>query len=726
MEWLTYLLKASACSALFFGFYYLFLNKLTFFKTNRFYLLFSLLLSFLIPALNFNVERVRADVQVIEQSISYNDSNPVEIQQDLAVSAPVSEPLFNWQDALLYMYVAIALALFIKLMWQLSQLVHQTRKEAVAVNGLKVVYKIKGFTNCSFFNYVFVDRENLTEQEMKVLLKHELVHAEQYHSLDRLVIMLGKLLIWFNPVIYLYDNALEQVHEYEADEITTRDCNTQYYANLLLKLVVPDPSIAFTHNFVKSPLKDRIQMLFTNPSKNMKKLMYLFTLPLALALVWVFAVQIVYAYPNKSKISENKANNDTVLQSKIKGTVVSFEEYSLNEIMNLKSGDKVYPIDVMGKKIRSKVKVGDNLSISYSSKMSSNHTRISPSGEKAVIIGPIVYIPDEIVSTNNETIYKRVVEKYAFGYEVNRARFTHSKIKSIQRNAQGYIDKLVLNDGEFTLTFDLKGQQLRNDKFQKGDAVLVKFIGEKLVAPKSYSTTKLIVLYSQPRENEIRNNTLYDKFYDENGKQKPLQMQFFTKTSYVGKDGKEYEKVTINTGKQKISLDHLKGTKTRYFLNNKEVIEQKIANLNKETISAINRLGTDKIGNDDIIRIQSVNVIKFSPPIIKSNMVLEYYLLPEAITIDVLTDIKNKFSEKGYTINFEQITVDGVIKSLGITLEGPVNSQTERYDINQLKTEKCAIALLVYKDTKQAVVTKVKRDKVIPPPPPMPPEKKNN
>lgn len=57
MEWLTYLLKVTACTALFFGFYLVVLRKLTFFKINRFYLLASLFLSFIIPALQLEVKR---------------------------------------------------------------------------------------------------------------------------------------------------------------------------------------------------------------------------------------------------------------------------------------------------------------------------------------------------------------------------------------------------------------------------------------------------------------------------------------------------------------------------------------------------------------------------------------------------------------------------------------------------------------------------------------------
>lgn len=297
MEWLIYLFKVCACTALFFAFYFLLLHKLTFFKTNRFYLLLSLLCSFIIPALHFNVERVvelpvtQATVQMAPMAEDYShvSAAPIVIPE---------EPL-TWQDVLPYAYGFVTLVLLLVALWRSYQLFKHTRKNVIEVNGLKIVHKNKGFTNCSFFNYVFINKQNLTDEEMQILLRHEQVHANQLHSVDKLFMMLFKILLWFNPVIYLYDKALEQLHEYEADEITSNSFNISLYANLLLKLAIEKQSVPLVHNFVKSPIKERLQMLFNQKSKNMKKLVYVSALPMFFGLLWLFGVQFVYAQ-NKS------------------------------------------------------------------------------------------------------------------------------------------------------------------------------------------------------------------------------------------------------------------------------------------------------------------------------------------------------------------------------------------------------------------------------------------
>ena len=63
MEWLIYLSKVSACTAPFYLIYHFFLQKLTFFSVNRVYLLSTLLLRFVIPVLQIQMERTAPELQ---------------------------------------------------------------------------------------------------------------------------------------------------------------------------------------------------------------------------------------------------------------------------------------------------------------------------------------------------------------------------------------------------------------------------------------------------------------------------------------------------------------------------------------------------------------------------------------------------------------------------------------------------------------------------------------
>ncbi|WP_316843290.1 M56 family metallopeptidase [Pedobacter psychrodurus] len=520
MELLSYLLKVTACTVLFFGFYLLVLRKLTFFKINRFYLLATLLLSFMIPALQFDVKRelplLETELEGMPDLKPVNPA-PVQLIQPIVVEyqSEVTAKT-DWIGLIPYAYGGIALLLLFTCLWRLFVLLKHTGSYTKNGNGLKLIDKAKGFTNCSFFNYVFINGNALSSTDLAVLLKHEEVHAKQYHSIDKILLMIAKAVLWFNPIVYLYDKALEQVHEYEADEITSASFGHQAYANLLLQLAISKSDMPLIHNFVKSPIKDRIKMLFHAKSKNMKKLTYLLAIPVVLGLVWLFAVQVVYAQAQNAGKTEDQSSGAS-MNKPIKGKVLKMKKLITGNGFELFSDGKTYSVDANG--FKEKVKVGDEL-IAY---VSGNMISFKKTDKDGKVIessdGPI-YIPTKVTTANGTLIYERKIENYAFLYEANKARSASSKIKSIQKDVNGKIEKIVLNDGLFTINLNLAAQNIRNSDFKVGDRVLVKFIGEKLVSKSTYTTDKLIVLYSEPKKYLIKNEALYNRFYFNDGKQK--------------------------------------------------------------------------------------------------------------------------------------------------------------------------------------------------------------
>lgn len=517
MEQLIYLLKVSTCTFLFFGFYLLILNNLTFFKLNRFYLLGTLFLSFAIPALQITVEKEikTMETQVPIAAIDVNNVGAVGANGIEVLPMPISNTSFDWFSTIPYIYLGIVAALLLNSTWKLLRLIGFTKDYSEPFNGLKLISKEKGFTNCSFFNYVFINKTNLSETDLQVLLRHEQVHANQYHSIDKMLLMFVKAVLWFNPVIYLFDKALEQTHEYEADEATSQSFGNNAYASLLLRLSVSKGDMPFIHNFVKSPLKERIKMLFNSKSKNMKKLSYFFALPISLGLVWLFAVQVVYA---QSK--QNVALDIQPIAAKseaIKGKVVKVEKGVIGNVFELLSNGKNFRIEANG--YSDKINGGDEVVV-YLSGTINSFKQMDKNGKVIATLDKPVYMLSKITTAGGKLIYERVIEKHAFGFEVNKARYATSKIKSIQKSTDGTLHKIVLNDGLFTINLNLSAQNLKNNNFKVGDEVVVKFIGEKLVSKNTYSTDKMIVLYSQPKKYELKNEFLFDRFYSQDGRQK--------------------------------------------------------------------------------------------------------------------------------------------------------------------------------------------------------------
>ncbi|PWS30950.1 M56 family metallopeptidase [Pedobacter paludis] len=518
MEWLIYLLKVSACSAMFFGFYLFILRKLTFFKINRFYLLTTLLLSFLIPALQFSLIRTVDAVNPIissyppsTQVYASSDVQP-SIQTQLSAKTTISQN-FDWLEVTQYGYILIAICLLSICAWRLLQLTKFARNHTETVDGLRLVPKKTGFTNCSFFNYVFINEDSLTLTELQVLLRHEQVHANQFHSIDKILLMVFKAVLWFNPIVYLYDKALEEVHEFEADETTSLSFGHQTYAGILLKFAVAKSDVPLIHNFVKSPIKERIKMLFNSKSTDMKKWIYCSIIPMGLILIWLFAVQVVYAQNEVGKNVENKEAS-ALIGKTVTGKIIGFEKLVTGNVLQLESGNKIYPIECSA--FRNKLTNGDKLTASVSGYISK--FKITNHGVETIVIDQPVYTISKVAFANGTLIWKS--EKHAFLYEINKARFAESRIKSIKRDKNGIISKIILNDGTFTINLNIENLKIKKTEFKSGDSVLVKFIGEKLISKNVYSTDKMIVLASLPKKYELKDEELYNRFYTKEGWQK--------------------------------------------------------------------------------------------------------------------------------------------------------------------------------------------------------------
>src|ERR1700759_3060353 len=99
---ITYLLQVSGCMAIFYLFYYLLLNRLTFFTINRYYLLATLALSFIIPLLTIPVEQVQY-VPITQQQV-YINAIKIYTAPTHSTGAVV-QPAVDWLQVLKLVYL---------------------------------------------------------------------------------------------------------------------------------------------------------------------------------------------------------------------------------------------------------------------------------------------------------------------------------------------------------------------------------------------------------------------------------------------------------------------------------------------------------------------------------------------------------------------------------------------------------------------------------------------
>jgi TonB family protein len=97
--------------------------------------------------------------------------------------------------------------------------------------------------------------------EKTKILRHELVHAQQWHSFDILMISFVRILFWFNPLLYFYQRRLIQLHEFEADARSVQSDEVDLYCNLLAKAALQANGFTLANHFTQSITLNRIVMM---------------------------------------------------------------------------------------------------------------------------------------------------------------------------------------------------------------------------------------------------------------------------------------------------------------------------------------------------------------------------------------------------------------------------------------------------------------------------------
>ena len=336
---LIYSLQTIVLQVLFLAVFEILFKKETFFKANRFYLLGSLILSLLLPLIQIPVEAI-----VHEQAVYQ--------LKEIVITKNVSEiylknGLENYSSVFMFYLIGVAFfsALFIFKVGKLLTYIMSAKKSNQ--NKGNIILVSNSNQAFSFFNKVFIGADN---QNIDVILKHELVHAKQLHSLDILFMELLKIIFWFNPILYLYHNRIVALHEFEAD-FKSADSDRKKYFEVLLCEVLNCNSISFTNNFYnQSLIKKRIVMLQKSKSKKHGVVKYLLAIPVIVLSMTLFSTTVVAQETKKleqkvEKVVEKKANpkkteTQTAPNSKVV-PVYDKEKSQIVELSEVRSAEEV-------------------------------------------------------------------------------------------------------------------------------------------------------------------------------------------------------------------------------------------------------------------------------------------------------------------------------------------------------------------------------------------------
>lgn len=251
----------------FFAFYWLFLRKETFFTANRFYLILSVLASFIIPTISIDYFNWPSDQ--FENTVWINDL------PELAVTSKQVATSIAEVDFIQIIYVLGLIFFSLRFIFQFWKSIQLVRKSAV-----------EPFSAYTFLGKLIVGEKALSSP---AVLHHEWIHMKRWHSLDQIFFELLKVFLWVNPIVYLLKREIQLIHEYEADAYASKRVGSkaEYAATLISATFQINSEVLLGHSFNRpSSLKSRLIMLSKHNSKKQVWLKYTLTIPLVLCLIF--------------------------------------------------------------------------------------------------------------------------------------------------------------------------------------------------------------------------------------------------------------------------------------------------------------------------------------------------------------------------------------------------------------------------------------------------------
>lgn len=281
---ITYLIKSGLCLALLLGFYHLFLEREKMHRFNRFYLLGSVLFSFIAPSIIIYVE---ASEQV---------SMPLKVVSSTVVEdLSFFELFFTMQNILLSIYIlgsSIFLVRFIKNLYHIIHKIHAN--EVIKSSYAKFVPVKDDILPHTFWNYIFINSDDFKKGQIEEeLFTHELAHVTQRHTVDVLIIEILQILFWFNPLFFVLKKAIQLNHEFLADDkVISAHHNITEYQSLLLNKAAWKNEYYLASNLNYSLTKKRLLMMKTPNSRAAILVKKLALIPLLTGLVFLFADRV--------------------------------------------------------------------------------------------------------------------------------------------------------------------------------------------------------------------------------------------------------------------------------------------------------------------------------------------------------------------------------------------------------------------------------------------------
>lgn len=287
-SFLIYIIHANIVLAILYMIYWLVSRKNTFFELHRFMLIFIWIAFPLVPLIHIPGNTIHQE-NVLNTEKGTNVLNNFQIPSAEFIRENLDKINATGVDYTGYACVAsitISLLMIIRMLMQLSSVVSIYRKShgMKYEDGTPIRLLPGNDASFSFFKWIFIYAGSIQQGLTPDIVRHEKVHAYQWHSFDICLSQFFTAICWFNPFAYLLMIETRRNLEFIADRNTIRNgSDRKAYQYNLLRLTYHVYPIQIYNSFNYSYIKERILMINKKPSRNCMRWNYLALLAVAIA-----------------------------------------------------------------------------------------------------------------------------------------------------------------------------------------------------------------------------------------------------------------------------------------------------------------------------------------------------------------------------------------------------------------------------------------------------------
>lgn len=302
-----YILEVIACSGVLAALYSLIIERKVDFLFARLFLIFSVLLSAVIPMINIPVWEAALVPQLTEVTVG-------EVSTEV-VQSTVTSFDFNFMALIWAVYgVGVALCMGSIVLQMVNILNIRRVGQMTTFDGVNIVRSQQNIASFSLFKTIYIGN-NTADTDLPTIVAHERSHIAHKHSVERVVMEIFKALLWWNPFVWIASRRLVEAHEFEADnDVIGSGCDANLYVATLLKhLFGYSPEIA--NGLHNSLTKKRLKMILKCNSGRYALLRKVAVIPVLGVLFALFS------------LTTKEAVAQDVQQSKVEVEVTEINDY---------------------------------------------------------------------------------------------------------------------------------------------------------------------------------------------------------------------------------------------------------------------------------------------------------------------------------------------------------------------------------------------------------------